>query len=105
VSIEIRLKLRGTFIAEEPEHNEFVYEFNRTGEKQMLNNIFHRRGTPAENPLHLTAVPREMPVNMMIRRNVRRDPSVQPGDEIYDRARVIFSRARQKGRSRSASIM
>jgi hypothetical protein len=105
VSIEIRLGLRGTFIAKEPQHNVHVYENKRTGEKNMLGNIFHKQGTPAENPLRLTRDTLDMPINVMIRRNVRRDPTVQPGDEIYDRARVIFSRARQKGRSRSASIM
>ena len=70
----------------------------------MLGNIFHKQGSPAENPLHLTGVPREVPVNT-IKRNTRRDPMVQPGDEIYDRARIIFGRARLNGRTRSSSIM
>ena len=69
----------------------------------MIGNIFHRQGTPLENPLHLAGVRRDMPVNI-IRRNIKRDPSVQPGDEIYDRARVIFSRARRTGASRASNI-
>jgi hypothetical protein len=81
-----------------------VYEFKRTGEKQMIGNIFYKQAMPLENPLHLTGVRRETPVNI-IRRNIRRDPSVQPGDEIYDRARVIFSRARRPGPSRASSII
>ena len=70
----------------------------------MLGNIFDGKGTPQERPLHLGQISREMPTNI-IRRNPRRDPSlIQPGDEIYDRARVIFSRARRSGMSRSANI-
>lgn len=69
----------------------------------MLGNIFHKQGAPAENPLHLTGFTREMPVNT-IRRNIRRDPMVQPGDEIYDRARIIFGRARRNGKSRASNI-
>jgi hypothetical protein len=69
----------------------------------MLRNIFQDQGTPMERPLHLTEARREFP--NIIRRNVRRDPPLQqPGDEIYDRARVIFSRARRSGRSRASSI-
>ena len=70
----------------------------------MLGNIFHKQGMPAVNPLHLTGVPREMPVNT-IKRNIKRDPMIQPGDEIYDRARVIFGRARRNARSRFTSIL
>jgi hypothetical protein len=70
----------------------------------MLGNIFHKQGIPAENPLHLTGFPRKTPVNT-IKRNIRQDPMVQPGDEIYDRARIIFGRARQNGRRRPAGIM
>jgi hypothetical protein len=81
-----------------------VYEFKITGEKKMLGNIFHKQGMPAENPLHLTGVPREMPVNT-IKRNIRQDPRIQPGDEIYDRARIIFGRARRDSRSRVSSII
>ena len=58
-----------------------------------------------ERPLHLGELSRTTPTNI-IRRNPRRDPSlVQPGDEIYDRARVIFSRARRPRMSRSASVL
>lgn len=58
-----------------------------------------------ERPLHLSAARRESPISI-IRRNPRRDPSlVQPGDEIYDRARVIFSRARRTGMSRSSGVI
>lgn len=70
----------------------------------MLNSIFHSDGKPLENPLHLTSVKREIPATI-IKRKVRRDPRVQPGDEIYDRARMIFSRARQNGRSRVVDIV
>jgi hypothetical protein len=68
-------------------------------------NIFHDHGAPTERPLHLTTTrARQEPVNVITRR-VRRDPSIhQPGDEIYDRARVIFSRARRPRMSGSASI-
>jgi len=70
----------------------------------MLRNIFQDQGTPMERLLHLTEARREFP--NIIRRNVRRDPSLhQPGDEIYDRARIIFSRARNAGRSRASSIL
>ena len=72
------------------------------GRNKMLGNIFHRQGNPAQNPLRLTGVAREMPVNT-IKRNIRRDPMVQPGEEIYDRARIIFGRARQNGRSRASN--
>ena len=71
----------------------------------MLRSIFNDQGTPMERPLHLSGTVRDTPVNI-IRRNPRRDPSlVQPGDEIYDRARVIFSRARRSGMSRSSAIL
>lgn len=70
----------------------------------MLNSIFHSDGKPLENPLHFTSENREIPVTI-IKRKVRRDPRVQPGDEIYDRARMIFSRARQNGKSRVVDIV
>jgi hypothetical protein len=71
----------------------------------MLRSIFNDQATPMERPLHLLEKSREMPTGI-IRRNPRRDPSLtQPGDEIYDRARVIFSRARRPGISRSSSIV
>ena len=66
--------------------------------------ILHNQGTPLERQLGVTQMGRENgPVNI-IKRNVRRDPPVQPGEEIYDRARIIFSRARRMGRSRVSSI-
>jgi hypothetical protein len=67
-------------------------------------NIFHNNGTPTERPLSLNNG-RTEPTNV-IRRNVRRDPSlVQPGDEIYDRARVIFSRARRQRMTSATNII
>jgi hypothetical protein len=69
----------------------------------MLNNIFHNEGLPAERPLHLAAKKREKPANL-ITRNIRRDPPLEPGDEIYDRARIIFSRARRTAGVRASSI-
>jgi hypothetical protein len=82
----------------------FVYEINNTGEKKMLGSLFHNDSTPMENPLHLTSVKREVPPTV-ISRKVRRDPRIQPGDEIYDRARIIFSRARRNANSRVTSIV
>jgi len=68
-------------------------------------NIFHNQGTPMERPLHLGSGSPRITPNNVIRRNVRQDPSIhQPGDEIYDRARMIFSRARRQRLSRSSSI-
>ena len=68
----------------------------------MFRNIIN--DVPAERPLHLTGTAHER-LPRIIRRNVRQDPPLQPGDEIYDRARVIFSRARRTGASRSSSIL
>jgi hypothetical protein len=103
--LKLLLKLSGTAIAEEANNTRFVYEFKRTGENKMLN-IFHNQAMPVERPLHLTTGPtaRQEPTNA-IRRNVRRDPSIyQPGDEIYDRARVIFSRSRRSRMSSASNI-
>ena len=70
----------------------------------MFRNIIDDQSVPAERPLHLTGMPQEIPPKV-IRRNVRQDPTLQPGDEIYDRARIIFSRARRAGGSRASSIL
>lgn len=69
----------------------------------MLSNIFHNDGLPAERPLSLTAKKRQRPLSQ-ITRNIRRDPSLEPGDEIYDRARIIFSRARRTAGVRASSM-
>jgi len=69
----------------------------------MLTNIFHNEGLPAERPLHLSVKKREKPTSQ-ITRNIRRDPPLQPGDEIYDRARIIFSRARRTAGVRASSM-
>ncbi|HEY2867511.1 MAG TPA: hypothetical protein VGJ02_10500 [Pyrinomonadaceae bacterium] len=60
----------------------------------MLGNIFHNEDAPAERPLDLTGIKPEGPITI-VRRRARREPPIQPGDEIYDRARIIFSRARR----------
>jgi hypothetical protein len=65
--------------------------------------ILHDQGK-SERPFNLTTTRREMPVNI-IKRNIRRDPPIQPGEEIYYRARIIFSRAREMNRSRASSIL
>gem|GEM_PF-6837215 len=67
----------------------------------MLDSIFHDHSLPAERPLDLSGMERQSPVTI-IRRRVRRDPGLPPGDEIYDRARVIFSRARRTAGSRAS---
>ena len=70
----------------------------------MFRNAMNDSTVPAERPLRLSGMATEMPPNM-IRRNIRRDPQLRPGDEIYDRARIIFGRARRMGGSRSSSIL
>jgi len=80
----------------------FVYGINYTGETKMIS-ILHEQGT-MEQAFNLTPTRRDVPVNI-IKRNIRREPPVQPGEEIYDRARIIFSRARKTGRSRASSIL
>ena len=70
----------------------------------MIRNLINEPSVPEERPLHLTGAAPERPPNM-IRRNVRQDPRLQPGDEIYDRARMIFGRARRMGGSRSSNIL
>lgn len=70
----------------------------------MFRNIIDDRHMVAERPLDLTGTVREKPFRA-IKRNIRQDPLLQPGDEIYDRARIIFSRARRMSGSRSSSIL
>jgi hypothetical protein len=97
--------MHGTAIAAECRTEFLCIKTRVTGENRMLRSIFNDQGTPMERPLHLSGASREMPTNV-IRRNPRRDPSlVQPGDEIYDRARVIFSRAKRPRMARSSSII
>ena len=70
----------------------------------MFRNIIEDQNVPAERPLHLTERVRETPLRT-IKRNIRQDPPFRPGDGIYDRARIIFSRARRMSGSRSSSIL
>ena len=81
----------------------FVYGINYTGETKMIS-ILHDKSTSIERPFNLTRTRRDAPVKI-IKRNIRREPPVQPGDEIYERARIIFSRAHRTGRSRASSIL
>ena len=69
----------------------------------MFENIFHEQGTPAERPLDLTSTNRQIGPTI-VRRRIRRDPALPPGDEIYDRARIIFSRARRSSGSRATNM-
>lgn len=69
----------------------------------MFRSIFHEGAMPAEQPAMTGTALNVAPA--AIKRNVRNELTVKPGEAIYDRARVIFSRARRGGRSRAASII
>ena len=81
-----------------------MYEIKYTGEIKRMISILNDESTSMKRTFNLTATRRDAPVNI-IKRNIRRDPPVQPGEEIYDRARMIFSRVQRTGRNRASSIL